>query len=97
VSGNQSRQRRKPQPVARLVTDPADLAAQHCILVPQHQKSGVLGHLPPGQHRQAAQQAANKRVDNRNDHSAMIPARQPGQAQSSNRASQGATGVYYDE
>ena len=42
----------------------------------------------PGQHRQAAQQAAYEQVDDRNDHSAMIPARQSGQAQSSNRAPQ---------
>jgi hypothetical protein len=77
---NQSGQRRKPQPVDWLVTNPADLAAQDSVLVPQHQKLGILGHLPPGQHRQAAQQAANKQVDHRNDHSAMIPARQPAQA-----------------
>src|ERR1700733_4741385 len=32
-------------------TDPSDLAAQHCVLVPQDQKLGVLGHLPPGQRR----------------------------------------------
>src|ERR1019366_7208693 len=42
----------------------------------------------PGQHRQAAQQAADGQVDDRNDHSAMIPGRQPAQAQSSNRAPQ---------
>ena len=92
AAGNQSRQRREPQPVGWLVTDPADLAAQHRVLVPQHQELGVLGHLAPGQHRQAAQQAANKQVDDRNDHSAMIPAGKSDQARSSNRAPQGLAG-----
>ena len=30
------------------------LAAQHRVLVPEHQELGVLGHLTPGQHDQAA-------------------------------------------
>ena len=62
AAGNQPRQRREPQPVARLVTDPADLAAQDSVLVPQYQELSVLGRLGPGQHRQAAQQTANKQV-----------------------------------
>jgi hypothetical protein len=55
-----------------LVADPADLAAQHRVLVPEYQQLGVLGHLPPGQHHQAAQQTAHEQVDSREDHSAMI-------------------------
>jgi hypothetical protein len=43
-------QRREPQPVAWLVADPAELAAQHRVLVPEHQESGVLGRVTPGQH-----------------------------------------------
>jgi len=31
-----------------LVADPADLAAQHRVLVPEHQQFGILGHLTPG-------------------------------------------------
>ena len=58
------------------------------VLVPEHQELGILGHLAPGQHRQAAQQTANEQVDDRNDHSAMIPAGKPVQARSSNRAPQ---------
>jgi hypothetical protein len=27
----------------------ADLAAQHRVLMPEHQESGILGHLTPGQ------------------------------------------------
>ena len=73
-AGDQLRQCGKPQPVARLVTDPVDLATQDGVLVPEHQELGVLGQLAPGQHRQAAEQAAYKQVDDRNDHSAMIPA-----------------------
>ena len=89
AAGDQPQQCREPQSVGRLVTDPADLAAQHSVLVPDHQELSILGHLPPGQYRQATQQAAYKQVDDRNDHSAMIPAHQSGQAQSSNRAPQG--------
>jgi hypothetical protein len=77
---NQPRQRREPQPVARLGPDPADLAAHDSVLVPQYQELSVFGRLDPGQHRQAAQQAADKQVNDRNDHPAMIPARQPSQA-----------------
>jgi hypothetical protein len=53
AAGNQARQRSKPQPVGRLVTNPADLAAKDRVLVAHHQKLGVLGHLAPGQHCQA--------------------------------------------
>jgi len=85
---SQIRQCREPQPVARLVTDPAALAAQHGVLVPEHQEPGIRGQLAPGQHRQATQQTADKQADDPNDHSAMIPARQPAQARSGNRAPQ---------
>jgi hypothetical protein len=86
VPGDQFGQCREPQPVARLLADPADLTAQHHVLVPQNQEFGILGHLTPGQHHQAAQQTAHKQVDGREDHSGMIPARQAVQARSSNRA-----------
>src|SRR5271165_2768451 len=82
AAGNQSRQCREPQPVAWLVTDPADLAAQDRVLVPEHQELGVLGRPVPRQHRQPAQQ----QVHSRNDHSAIIPAGKSVQARSSNRA-----------
>ena len=36
VPGDQPAQCREPQPVARPVADPADLAAQHRVLMPQH-------------------------------------------------------------
>jgi hypothetical protein len=53
-----------------------DLAAQHHVLVPEHQEFGILGRLTPGPHHQAAEQTAQEQVDDRKDHSAMIPTRQ---------------------
>jgi hypothetical protein len=72
--GDQPGQCREPQPVGWLVADPADLAAKHRVLMPEHQELGVLGHLMPGHHHEAAKQTTNEQVDDRNDHSAMIPA-----------------------
>ena len=37
-----------PTRLGRLVADPADLAAQHRVLVAEYQELGVLGHLMPG-------------------------------------------------
>ena len=88
---DQPGQCRQPQPVSRLVADPADLAAQHRVLVSEHQEFGVLGHLTPGQHRQTAEQAAREQVHDREDHSAMIPTHKTAQARSSNRALQART------
>jgi hypothetical protein len=88
AAGNQSRQYCQPQPVARLVADPADLAAKHRVLVPEHQELGVLGHLVPGQHHQAAEQTTNEQVNDRNDHSAMIQPGSPSRPRSGNRAPQ---------
>jgi hypothetical protein len=88
LSGCAGPQGREPEPVARLVADPADLTAQHGVLVPEYQELGVLGQLAPGQHRQATQQTTGGQVDDRNDHSAMIPAHQPAQTRFNNRAPQ---------
>jgi hypothetical protein len=76
-------------------SDPADLAAQHRVLVPEHQEFGILGRLTPGQHHQAVEQAAHEQIDDGEDHSAMIPTREdcPGQARSSNRALQAQAGT----
>jgi hypothetical protein len=40
--------------------DPADLAEQHGVLVPQHQGLGIFGQLAPRQYHQAVQQTAYK-------------------------------------
>ena len=46
-----------------LVADPANLAAQYRVLVPEHQELGVLGRRTPGQHHLAAEQTAHDEVD----------------------------------
>ena len=74
-AGDQPRQCREPEPVARLVAGAAGLAARDRVLVPQDQELGILGHLTPGQHHEAAEQAAHKQVDGREDHSGMISPR----------------------
>jgi hypothetical protein len=43
-------------------------------------------HLTPGQHHQTAKQTTHEQVDDRKDHSAMIPTREAAQTRSSNRA-----------
>ena len=86
VPRDQPGQRGKPQPVGWLVADIGDLAAEHCVLMPEDQELGVLGHLASGPDHQAAKHTAHEQVDDREDHSAMIPARQP--ARSNNRARQ---------
>jgi hypothetical protein len=43
--------------------------------MPEHKELGVVGHLMSGHHHQAAEQTTNEQVNDRNDHSAMIPAR----------------------
>ena len=63
MPGDQPGQRREPQPVARLVADPAGLPAQHRVLMPQHQQFGVLGHLTAAPRYQASDQAAREKVD----------------------------------
>jgi hypothetical protein len=72
MPGNQPGQRREPQPVARLVADPADLSAQHRVLMTQHQQLGVPGHPTSTPHHQASEQAAREHVDDREDYAAMI-------------------------
>ena len=45
-AGYQPCQRGEPHPVGRLVTHPADVAAQHCILVPEYQQLSILRPVP---------------------------------------------------
>ena len=54
---------------------PGRSTAKHRVLVSQHQQFGVLGHLVPGYHHEAVEQAAREQVEDREDHPAMIPAR----------------------
>jgi len=71
---NQPGEYGEPQPVGRLVTDPADLTTQHRVLVPEYQQFGILGHLISAQHHQAGEQTAQDQIDAREDHSEMISA-----------------------
>ena len=59
-----------PQPAA-------EVAAQHLVLVAQHEQLGVLGQIGPGQHRQQAQQAPQQAVGERQQHSEIVPATLP--------------------
>jgi hypothetical protein len=69
---DQPGKRRQPQPVSWLISDAAALAAQHHEL-------GILGHLAPGQNYQTAEQTTYDQVEDRKDHSGMIPAHNTGQ------------------
>ena len=90
LPGDQPGQGREPQPVGWLVAGTADLSTQHCVLVPEHQEFGIFGGFPPGQHNQTAEQTTNDQVEDRKDHSGMVPVHNSGQARSSNRAPHGA-------
>jgi hypothetical protein len=59
-----------PQPAGQL-------AAQHLVLVAQHQQFSVLGQVRPGQHRQQAEQAPDQAADERQQHPEMLPATLP--------------------
>jgi len=69
-------------PLGRAITDaalaagadPADLTAQHRVLVLEHEEFGILGRLAPGQRHQTAVQAAYEQVEDRKAHSGMISA-----------------------
>jgi hypothetical protein len=50
-------------------------------LVPDHQEFGILGRFEPGRHHQTAERAPSEQVESREDHSAMISARNTGQDQ----------------
>ena len=52
----------------------ANLAAQHLVLVAQHEQLHVLGQVRANQHRQQAEQAPHQPVEQRQQHSEMVPA-----------------------
>ena len=75
AAAHQPGQRRKPEPVGMIPPQPAaELAAQHLVLVAQHEQLGVLGQVRPDQHRQQAEQAPHQAVDKRQQHPEMVPA-----------------------
>ena len=56
----------------------AELAAQHLVLVAQHQQCGVLGRVRPDQHRQQAEQVPHQAVGERRQHAAIVTDRGSG-------------------
>jgi hypothetical protein len=68
-------QRRKPEPVGMIPPQAAtELAAQHLVLVAQHEQPSVLGQIRPDQDRQQAEQAPQQAVDERQQYLEMVPA-----------------------
>ena len=72
AASHTARRDEAPLPV---IPDPADLAAQHHILMPEHQELATLEHLTPGTHHHAAEQTTREQVDDREYHLAMMPTR----------------------
>ena len=56
-------QRSEPRPVNGLVSHPADLAAQHRVLVAQNQQLGVLGQITTEQHDQQPEHGTDDHVN----------------------------------
>ena len=76
TAAHQPGQRRKPEPVGVIPPQAAaELAAQHLVLVAQHEQLDVLGQVRPDQHRQQAEQAPHQAVGERQQHAAMLSAR----------------------
>src|SRR5207244_779574 len=75
VTGYQTRQRSRPEPILRLVADRAgDLTAQHRILVPEHEQLGILRGVAAQKRPGDGQQPADHLVKQRDDHRDMVPA-----------------------
>ena len=52
----------EPQAVGWLILDPVGMAAQHGVLMSQHQEFGFLRNVAPSQQHQAVEQAAREQV-----------------------------------
>jgi len=70
-------QRGEPGPVGGVVPHPAGVPAQYCVLVPKHQKLGVLRAVPAGHQHNQPEQPAHQPVSDLQGH----PASQPPQRQ----------------
>ena len=71
----QPRQRRKPDPVSMIPTQAAaELAAQHLVLMAQHEQLHVLGQVRANQHAQQTEQAPHQLVGERQQHPEIMPA-----------------------
>ena len=77
-AGYEPCQRGEPHPVSWLVSDPAGVAAQHRVLVPEHQQLSIL-RLVPAEHQDSeAEYPANQQVDDLEQHPASQPSPRPG-------------------
>jgi len=61
-------QRSEPGPVDGLVPRPADVAAQHRVLVAQDQQLRILGKITTDQHDQQPEHGTDDQVDGGEDH-----------------------------
>jgi hypothetical protein len=60
--------RSEPGPVSGLVPHPADVAAQHRVLVAQDQQLRVLGQITTEQHDQQTKHGTDDQIDEGEDH-----------------------------
>jgi hypothetical protein len=75
--GEEPRQRGEPYPVSRVVPDPADMAAEHRVLVPEHQQLSSLCPVAAEHQRSRTQDPARQQVDDLEQHPASQPSRRP--------------------
>ncbi|WP_223887002.1 hypothetical protein [Streptomyces viridosporus] len=74
AAGDECGQRREPEPARGLVAHrPLEPPTQHRVLVPQHGQLRVLGRVAAQEHRRDGQQLPGHLVQQRHDHSRMIP------------------------
>src|SRR6266568_5709363 len=66
--GEEPRQHREPQPVSRVVPDPADVAAEHRVLVPEHQQLSSLCPVTAEHQPSRTEDPARQQVDDLEQH-----------------------------
>src|SRR6266700_477268 len=71
--GEEPRKRGEPYPVSRVVPDPADVAAEHRVLVPEHQQLSGLCLVAVERQRSRTEDAARQQVDDLEQHPASQP------------------------
>jgi hypothetical protein len=70
-------QRGKPYPVGRLISHAANVAAQHCVLVPEHQQFSSLRPVAAEHQDSHAEYPARQQVDDLEQHPASQPPPRP--------------------
>jgi hypothetical protein len=73
AAGQEPCQRGEPHPVGRLVPHPADVAAQHRVLVPEHQQFSILCQVLAEHQDGKPEYAPRQLVDNLHQHPASQP------------------------